>query len=49
VAGQLQIDRLGLFAARTLLAIAVVLGSVGTAAAAELPVPPCAAAPPFPD
>jgi hypothetical protein len=45
----LHVDRLGLFAARTLLGIAVVLGSVGTAAATELPVPPCAAASPIPD
>ena len=45
----LQIDRLGFLPVRALLAIAVLLWSVGTAAAAELPRPPCAAAPPFPD
>jgi len=42
-------DRLGLFPVRALLAIVVLLVSVGTAAAAELPLPPCAAAAPFPD
>ena len=45
----LHMDRFGLFPVRALLAIVVLLASVGTATAAELPLPPCAAAAPFPD